>query len=564
MFDMTASVRIAWSVSILLFVASIFAASEQAYASDDDRSNAGDKSSISRENIDQIRRFRNLEDDDLPEFRSIDGTGNNLTNREYGAALTPLTRMATSAYADDIGNPGGTDRNSPRMISNMVASQQGSIPNENGGTDFVWIWGQFLDHDLDLVPTLEPVEAFDIPIPVGDAWFDPAGSGDQKINLNRSAYVAVNGRREQINIITAWIDGSNVYGSELHLANALRTNDGSGELRTDEGDLLPPNPENPGFFLAGDERVNEHAGLTAMHTLFVREHNHWARYFRERNPQLNGDRIYDLARIMVVAEIQAVTYREFLPVLLGSDAIAPYRGYRPDVDPAVSNEFATASYRFGHSMVSSQLLRIDEDGDPVAGGPLSLREAFFRPDVFRATGLEPLFRGFATQVAQKVDPFIVDDLRNFLFGRPGSGGFDLAALNIQRGRDHGLPSYNDLRRKMGLTAAADFADVTPIPDLQEKLARAYATVEDIDLWVGGLSEERVADGMVGETIRTVLVDQFTRVRDGDRFWYERYLPDRMVERVERQTLARIIRRNTGVGREIQSSVFRARSRTEQD
>ena len=65
-------------------------------------------------------------------------------------------------------------------------------------------------------------------------------------------------------------------------------------------------------------------------------------------------------------------------------------------------------------------------------------------------------------------------------------------------------------------------------------------------------------GLVGETWRAVLKDQFERLRDGDRFWYEGYLPRDMVRRVERQTLARIIRRNTGIGDELQDDPFRVR------
>jgi peroxidase len=156
--------------------------------------------------------------------------------------------------------------------------------------------------------------------------------------------------------------------------------------------------------------------------------------------------------MVVAAELQLITYQEFLPVLLGPDSLAPYKGYRPDVNPGISNEFATAAYRFGHSMVSPQLLRLDSTNNPVAVGHLPVRAAFFNPGEIINNGIDPLLRGLAFNIAQRVDIHIVDDLRNFLFGAPGAGGFDLAALNIQRGRDHGLLSYNETRRRLGLMA----------------------------------------------------------------------------------------------------------------
>jgi hypothetical protein len=157
--------------------------------------------------------------------------------------------------------------------------------------------------------------------------------------------------------------------------------------------------------------------------------------------------------------------------------------------------------------------------------------------------------------AQEVDPFIVDEVRNFLFGEPGSGGFDLASLNIQRGRDHGLPRYNAMRVQMGLAAKLDFADVSSDPDVQARLALVYDSVDDIDLWVGGLCEDHAPGAMVGELLKAILTDQFQRLRDGDRFWYANHFNDAMVQELEQTTLAQIIRRNTSIGKEIPDDVF---------
>ena len=153
---------------------------------------------------------------------------------------------------------------------------------------------------------------------------------------------------------------------------------------------------------------------------------------------------------------------------------------------------------------------------------------------------------------------IVDDLRNFLFGPPGAGGFDLASLNIQRGRDRGLPCLNDVRIALGLEPHEDFSDITANPELQEQLRLAFGDVDQIDLWVGGISEDALAaeGSQLGETFRAIVVMQFTALRDYDRFWWERDLTRAEQNMVKKTTLAKIILRNTSIKRrEIPKNVF---------
>ena len=496
--------------------------------------------------------------------RTIDGTANHPTHPLWGSANIPFLRLAENAYADGSDTPSGANRPSARFISNICAAQSEALPNSRGATDFFWQWGQFLDHDIDLTPVVSPEEAFDIQVPTGDPWFDPTHSGTQSIPLERSLYEVIGGIREQVNEITAFIDASNVYGSDTERANALRTLDGTGRLKVSEGNLLPFNtvglPNAPSatlqnLFLAGDFRANEQVGLLSMHTLFVREHNYWTDAIRQGNNTLSGETVYQAARAIVAGEMQAITYREFLPVLLGRRALAPYRGYQSDVNPGIANEFATAAYRFGHTMLSSEMLRLDATGQPIANGNLSLAGAFFRPSLLVEDGIDPILRGLAAKVAQEVDNLCVNEVRNFLFGPPGAGGFDLVSLNIQRGRDHGLADFNQARVDYGLPPVQSMAEINPDPKVQQNLSEAYPNINDIDLWVGGLAETHVEGALVGETFHTILKDQFERLRDGDRFWYERYLPDNLVRLVNQQTLSRIIRRNTDIGSELPSNVF---------
>ncbi len=498
------------------------------------------------------------------EFRTIDGSNNNLTHFEWGAAGTEMMRMMIAEYGLNDGSiPARVNGPSARAVSNAVNASPGDTPNAMGVSDYLWQWGQFLDHDITETPVA--TDTFDIEVPMGDPWFDPMNTGTQIIGMHRSAHVLdTNGKRQHLNNITAYIDASNVYGSEDEVAHWLRTNDGTGMLKTSAGNLLPfntegfhnaPTSDDPTLFLGGDIRANEQSGLTAMHTLFVREHNYWAQQMAIQFPNADGDELYERARAIVAAEMQVITFNEFLPALLGENTMGAYSGYDDSVEPMIANEFATAAYRVGHTMLSADIRRIEATNQTAAEGDLPLRDAFFTPANIIDHGIDGILRGLAAQTAQEIDTFVVDDIRNFLFGPPGSGGFDLASLNIQRGRDHGIPHYNALRSMAGLTPVSDFSEISSDASVVAGLASVYADVDSIDPWVGLLAEDHVAGAMVGPTLMMILSDQFERLRVGDRFWYESYLPTDLVELVEAQTLSVIIQRNTDIGAELSDNVF---------
>ena len=393
-------------------------------------------------------------------YYSVDGWNNNLTSPNFGIAGIRLWRQVPSQYTDGISEPARVDQPSARVISNVIFDQAESIPNSKGLSDMVWQWGQFLDHDLDLTETSLMIESFPIEVPVGDPWFDPAFTGTQTISLLRSEYVPYTGivsPREQVNFITTWLDGSQIYGSDSETANSLRTFQ-NGMLRTSSGNLLPV--DESGFFQAGDIRVNEQVYLTSMHTLFVREHNRICRQLIRGRRAMNDEEIYQEARAQVIETLQRITYEEFLPAILGEFAMPEYPGYDERFYPNITNTFSTSAYRFGHSMLNSQLLRLDDDGNEIEAGHIHLADAFFNPGEVTSYGIEPYLKGLCHQRAQEVDAKLVDDVRNFLFGPPGAGGFDLASLNIQRGRDHGLADINSIRARFFLPGHRDFSDVT--------------------------------------------------------------------------------------------------------
>ena len=515
------------------------------------------------------KRLHNREITD-DQYRSIDGYGNNIDQPDWGSSEIPFFRLYPADYSDGLSHPAGDNRKSARDISNIIATQTESILNSKGASDMLWQWGQFLDHDITEVPAHDPEEAFNISVPQGDPSFDPTGTGTQEIPLSRSFYAGEEGldERQQINIISSFIDASNVYGSDEERAHALRTNDGTGMLKVTEsehGDLLPYNTDgidNAGgtsdtLFIAGDVRANEQVGLTAMHTLFVREHNYWAERIGKKDSEASGEEIYQQARRIVAAEMQAITYNEFLPVLLGKKAIPKYNGYRDDVRPDLSNTFSTAVYRFGHSLLSPTLLRLDEYGEEITAGHLSLADAFFQPSHTAEEGIEVTLRGLVSQQCQELDELVISEVRDFLFGPPGAGGLDLVALNIQRGRDHGINDYNSVREIITGSPVADLSEISEDTTITAKLESAYEDINDMDLWIVGLSEDPHprSKSMLGALLHDITVDQFVRLRDGDRFFYKNDLPPKLVRLVEKQTLATIIRRNTTIEEEIQDNVF---------
>ena len=509
----------------------------------------------------------------VAEHRSIDEQGNNVAHPQWGAAGARLRRMMAGAYADGVSAPAGPDRPSARAISNAIVAQSSSIPSRAGLSGFVFQWGQFVDHDLDLTDLASPGEEFDVPVPAGDPTFDPAGTGAAVIPFLRSKFdptsgTALGNPRQQVNDITSFLDASNVYGSSDERAQALRTLSG-GKLRTSDGDLLPlntlglPNADNGAarpedYYVAGDLRANEQPGLTALHTLFMREHNRWCDELAQAHSSWSDEQLYQEARRRVSALVQIITFKEFLQALLGPFAPSVEGAYEPDDDPSIANEFSAAAYRVGHTMLPPQLPRVENDGTPAEEGPLPLAEAFFLPLNLGQPGeIELILKGLATLTQQEIDNKVVDGVRNFLMGDPISGVvLDLPSLNIQRGRDHGLPSYSAARVAVGLAARSSFAEISSDPEVQQAFATVYASIDDVDLWVGGISEDHAPGAQVGELIATVLADQFTRLRDGDRFWYRRdpaFSASELAE-LEATTLADVIRRNTAISN-LQENVF---------
>ncbi len=450
------------------------------------------------------------------EARSLDGSGNNVDDPTLGQAGTIYPRVAAANYADGVGEL--VDGPSARYVSNRIFNDTNqNVFSENGVTHWGFVWGQFIDHTIGLRAASddELVIPFDPDDPLEEFTNDLGA-----MTTTRSAAAegtGVDSPREQVNTISSYIDAWAVYGGSAERLDWLREGSLDGDptdndaTLLNDGGYLPTAAARPGeevptvelagrliadptvAVVAGDERVNENLGLTAVQTLFVREHN---RIVEALPDDLDEETKFQIARRVVSALQQYITYEEFLPAV-GVD-LHPYEGYDPTVDPSITNEFATVGYR-AHSQIhgefEAEIPRSELTDDEIAAleaqgvevavvgdvveVAVPLNVAFANPQLLPQLGLGNVLAGLASEAAYANDEQIDNQLRSVLFQIPGpdvenpldcldgeaiaecfTAVNDLGALDITRAYDHGMPSYNDLRQAYGLAPVTSFAELT--------------------------------------------------------------------------------------------------------
>jgi peroxidase len=491
----------------------------------------------------------------LSDFRPIGGIDNNLDS----PGLDPTPGSAELQIAPLNYAPGTTDglidAPNARTISNVVSGGQ-SADGENANADdptgasaWLYAFGQFVDHDLDL----ESVGTTDISIPVPNG--DPNFPNGTTIPLTRAVTDPTTGTA--INTVAGDLDLSQIYGSDPTTAASLRNPDGT--LVTSAGDALPIVN---GAFVSGDTRVDENPELTAISTMFVREHNYWVGVLAAENPTWTGDQLYNMAKAITTAEYQNIIYTEYQPALLGSNAVNPYTGYDPTVNPQVTQEFSTAAFRVGHSQVSDAQQGIDNNGNVTF--MQSLADSFGNtPAQGQAVdGINSLLRDLSSDNSQAVDVYAVDGLRNLLADSPDQ--MDLIAIDIQRERDLGLGTLNQTREALGLAPYTSFDQLTSDQTVAANLQATYGSIDNVDLFIGGLAENHTPGADVGQTFQTIIADQFDALESGDRyFWLNQDFDPTIAQMISQTTLADIIERDTGTPAE-QPNAFTAQQRHTSD
>ncbi|XP_053175818.1 eosinophil peroxidase [Scomber japonicus] len=527
-------------------------------------------------------------------YRSITGECNNRQNPRWGAANVPYSRWLPPEYEDMWGAPRGWDPEHTyhnvslppvRLVSQEVLfTHNDNISLDSTLSHLLVEWGQWIDHDVVLTPQSPSTAAFrtgadctrscsrdtpcfSIQIPLTD----PRNGIQSCMPFFRSAPSCVDGvqprrHREQLNAITSFVDASMVYGSSDNQASALRNHSsplGLMALNSQHLDqelaympflprlqahLDPCGPRNSttagpsdrsapqenttSCFQAGDSRANEHLGMIALHTLFLREHNRLVKELHLLNPHWSPDTLYQEARKIMGAIHQILTWEHYLPRVLGESTMShlmpPYKGYDPEVDPSIANAFAAAAFRFAHVTVQPVVSRLGPGYTTNSQHPsLPLHHSLFASwRVVQEGGIDPVLRGLLLSPAKLQTPgqMMVEELTERLFQAQGGMPLDLAALNLQRGRDHGLPGYGTWRRFCGLSVpntTSELAEILRNQTLAHKFQLLYGTPHNIDVWVGGISEPALPGGRVGPLLSCLLARQFRDLRDGDRFWWER-------------------------------------------
>lgn len=502
------------------------------------------------------------------EYRSFDGTCTNHVYKVAGSAGT-----AQYSYIPGLSSsvPTGGGLPSARHISNVLCSQTSDIYNKRQLNEFLVFFGQFLDHTF-VASTTKDGTAYPIPLAPDDSNFANFSTGELPFTRHKRAQPVPlgddrhnEGVERPVNLLSSAIDLASVYGAYVERADYLRSHTG-GQMLVSSGNLLPFDTfglsnvptSSEEYFVAGDDRVNEHPVLTALHTLFVREHNKLAEELAVVFMNWDDDKLFHEARKINIAQYQKIVYEEFFPMITGRQ-MPPFKGYNKSVIPTISIEFSTAAFRIGHTLVGNSLTMRGEGMSDMPSVPMS--EVFFpHSNEIVKTGIDVYLRGAMYARAQEVDTHISNMLRNYLFTNvDGVQGLDLIALNIQRGRDHALPSYNELRRLFTLTVAQSFSDITSNVALQNRLQTIYGTVDKVEAWVGLMAEDHISGGSVGPTLFAIWVEEFGRLRDGDRFFYSNkdLFKSEMLVRFPRLTeilsgsdsMEKVILRNTNITKE---------------
>ncbi|XP_027424522.2 dual oxidase 2 [Zalophus californianus] len=494
--------------------------------------------------------------DSLPlswEVQRYDGWFNNLRHHERGAAGFRLQRLVPASYADGVYQALGEPLlPNPRLLSDAAMRGTAGQPSRRNRTVLGVFFGYHVLSDLVSVETPGcPAEFLNIHIPPGDPVFDPDRRGDVVLPFQRSRWDPETGQspsnpRDLTNEVTGWLDGSAIYGSSHSWSDALRSFSG-GELASGPDPAFPRNAQSPllmwtapdpatgqrgprGLYAFGAERGNRDPFLQALGLLWFRYHNLCAQRLAREHPQWGDEELFQHARKRVIATYQNIVLYEWLPSFLQKTP-PKYAGYNPFLDPSISPEFLVASEQFFSTMVppgvymrnaSCHFQMVLNEG---FGSSPALRvcNSYWRREnatVNSAQAVDQLLLGMASQIAELEDRTVVEDLRDYW---PGPGKFsrtDYVASSIQRGRDMGLPSYTQALMALGLDTPRNWSHINPHvePQVLEATAALYnQDLSRLELLPGGLLESH---GDPGPLFSTIVLNQFVRLRDGDRYWFE--------------------------------------------
>ncbi|XP_050098236.1 peroxidase-like [Anopheles aquasalis] len=544
-------------------------------------------------------------------YRTFDGTCNNLQNPSWGAANTVYGRLIAADYGDGVKSPrkatSGADLPSARTVSNKLFSDANVL--DPAYTLINMQFGQIVAHDMGFTagavdslpccgggqpdPNPDP-RCYPIPVAADDPVMGATGA--KCLDFLRTitdcdadpSSCSNSKKAEQLNSATSFLDLSLVYGNSVEENTPLRQFTG-GLMKVERrggSDWPPRNPQSSvacvqnkpddACYATGDARANLTPHLTILHILFLREHNRIAKQLASLHSAWDDEKLFQEARRINIAQYQQIVYYEWLPNFLGWENMED-RGiiqekeestnlYRHNVNPTTLNSNANAAFRYFHSAAISHLQLASENR--TTDGDISITDHTLNPNILEAPcKYAQLSRGMSTQQMGKVDRNIDYELKNNFFKFGGPVGNDLRSLDIQRARDHGLPSYNKFREWCGLGKIKSFSDLGSrlnSPQLPALFASVYTSVEDVELTVAGFFEKHLEDSQSGETFQCILEEQFYRTRVGDRFFFETNnkhvgFSQTQLSQLRKATMARLLCDNTVGLESMQPDAFRSLS-----
>lgn len=331
------------------------------------------------------------------------------------------------------------------------------------------------------------------------------------------------------------------------------------------------------FLIVGDDNGNENYPLAAMHILFLREHNYQAREFYKNNNDLSDEEIFQKTRKLIIALFQKIVYYEFLPNLFNENndkenILEEYR-FDPTIELKAMDIFSHAAFRL-HSMVTERLHLANPLNGQSFTADISLKNTFYNTEIIREYGIDALILGLIQQKSDLVGFEMSDSLRNFLFYKTEKP-LDLFTIDIVRGRELGLPHYLKtlqlIRKKFNLCinnsdkkmenndcdnsfVFTSWKNVTKDSIMQKKLSEIYGAegYKNMDLLVGLLAEQKDnKQDTFGPTQTFIIKEQFKRLRNGDKFYFEypNLFEKRELEYIFKRTLRDIILDNTNIDKE---------------
>ncbi|XP_067665053.1 dual oxidase 1-like [Haliotis asinina] len=492
------------------------------------------------------------------ELHPQNGFYNNLFEPDWGATGNELLRSAQSSYSDQVFEMNQHGRTNPLFISQALHNSHSSgEPSTTGKNAMLVYFGQLVADEIASARSAGcPPEYENIPVPEGHLYKDTADEMVfKRAGYNQRTGVSPNYPRQQQNDVTPYLDAGFLYGTTRFWTNAIREFRG-GRLKrlspvgvkTSFPDLNtyrlplsnPPVPrdhslrEAKRFFLMGNRRGHENPFLLSLQIVWFRWHNHLADDISRNNSTLTDEQVFQEARRRVTAHFQKIVVKDWLPRYLGPGPDNPvYRGYNPRVHPGITQEFAMAAMKYGHTLVPAGVWTVSNDcsntttsdqgpdGENRPVQAIRLCNTYWDSRDLVQQDISSILQGMTLTLAKADNPSYVPDLREYLYGPYEFSRQDLAALDIQRSRDHGLASYNAVRQAYNLSSASSWRDITNDVTTQDRLQAVYGNMsfpEDLDLITGGLLET-MGNGP-GQLFSLIIQDQFQRIIDGDRFWYE--------------------------------------------